>query len=235
MQPDCEPDTATEAHNVVPAGESPPLAPPEANTPTASATRRNQRLRQLKQRMNQARQLNQQAVQSEGQHLGSNGVAESQRVTAVPEQAVDAVRRAEAQAATAERQRFHVNDYHNPQGQHRNYERSLRSLPSAHRGNVGVDVPLSTTTTTYDPLETAVDHPERERLGAQRLANELQRRIEKRQKRDRKRKEKEDNAPDDEDVGYINKRNKHFNEKIKRNYEQHTAEIRQNLERGTAL
>ena len=38
-----------------------------------------------------------------------------------------------------------------------------------------------------------------------------------------------------EDISYINKRNKRFNEKINRNYDKHTAEIRQNLERGTAL
>lgn len=37
------------------------------------------------------------------------------------------------------------------------------------------------------------------------------------------------------DVSYINQRNKRFNQKISRNFDKHTAEIRQNLERGTAL
>ena len=37
------------------------------------------------------------------------------------------------------------------------------------------------------------------------------------------------------DVTSINDRNKKFNQKIGRNFDQHTAEIRQNLERGTAL
>jgi pre-mRNA-splicing factor SYF2 len=36
-------------------------------------------------------------------------------------------------------------------------------------------------------------------------------------------------------VGYINQRNKRFNEKISRSYDKETAKIRQNLERGTAL
>ena len=36
-------------------------------------------------------------------------------------------------------------------------------------------------------------------------------------------------------VGYINQRNKRFNEKISRSYDEETAKIRQNLERGTAL
>mmetsp|Transcript_20406 Transcript_20406/g.26466 ORF Transcript_20406/g.26466 Transcript_20406/m.26466 type:complete len:418 (-) Transcript_20406:17-1270(-) len=37
------------------------------------------------------------------------------------------------------------------------------------------------------------------------------------------------------DVDYINKRNKHFNQKIKRAFDSYTTEIRQNLERGTAI
>ena len=37
------------------------------------------------------------------------------------------------------------------------------------------------------------------------------------------------------DVDYINDRNKHFNKKIKRAFDKYTVEIRQNLERGTAL
>jgi cupin superfamily acireductone dioxygenase involved in methionine salvage len=37
------------------------------------------------------------------------------------------------------------------------------------------------------------------------------------------------------DVTSINDRNKRFNEKIGRNFDKHTAEIKQNLERGTAL
>ena len=37
------------------------------------------------------------------------------------------------------------------------------------------------------------------------------------------------------DVSNINKRNARFNEKISKNYDEHTAEIQQNLERGVAL
>jgi len=37
------------------------------------------------------------------------------------------------------------------------------------------------------------------------------------------------------DVGHIDGRNERFNKKIGRNYDKHTAEIKQNLERGTAL
>lgn len=79
-------------------------------------------------------------------------------------------------------------------------------------------------------VSTSGKEDAKERQGARRLANELQRRNEKKNKNKRKKDEF-----DAMDVGYINQRNKRFNEKISRNYDQHTAEIRQNLERGTAL
>jgi pre-mRNA-splicing factor SYF2 len=40
---------------------------------------------------------------------------------------------------------------------------------------------------------------------------------------------------EDEDVSYINERNRKFNKKLSRAYDPYTAEIKQNLERGTAL
>ena len=42
-------------------------------------------------------------------------------------------------------------------------------------------------------------------------------------------------AYEGEDVTSINERNKHFNKKLKRAFDKYTVEIRQNLERGTAL
>lgn len=40
---------------------------------------------------------------------------------------------------------------------------------------------------------------------------------------------------DDSDINYINDSNRHFNKKLKRFYDKQTQEIRENLERGTAL
>eukprot|EP00854_Cymbomonas_tetramitiformis_P027796 gene27796-34331_t len=40
---------------------------------------------------------------------------------------------------------------------------------------------------------------------------------------------------DERDVDSINERNAHFNRKIERSFGQYTLEIKQNLERGTAL
>ncbi|WFD48941.1 SYF2 splicing factor [Malassezia furfur] len=50
----------------------------------------------------------------------------------------------------------------------------------------------------------------------------------------RRRSRRRDDGPDAE-ITYINEKNKHFNKKIKRYYDEHTKEIRENLERGTAL
>ena len=55
-------------------------------------------------------------------------------------------------------------------------------------------------------------------------------RIEKRSKFSRRRAFKHDG-----DVDYINERNMRFNRKAARYYDKYTAEIKQNLERGTAV
>jgi hypothetical protein len=38
-----------------------------------------------------------------------------------------------------------------------------------------------------------------------------------------------------QDIDYINDRNEKFNKKVKRAFDKYTVEIKQNLERGTAL
>jgi pre-mRNA-splicing factor SYF2 len=40
---------------------------------------------------------------------------------------------------------------------------------------------------------------------------------------------------DEADIDYINERNMKFNKKLERFYGQYTSEIKQNLERGTAI
>lgn len=55
-------------------------------------------------------------------------------------------------------------------------------------------------------------------------------RIEKREKYSRRRP-----YNDDADIDYINERNAKFNQKAERFYGKYTAEIKQNLERGTAV
>ena len=62
------------------------------------------------------------------------------------------------------------------------------------------------------------------------MAQELNEKKERNKKFSRRRTEL-----DGADVDYINDRNQHFNKKIKRAFDKYTVEIRQNLERGTAL
>jgi len=155
--------------------------------------------------------------------------AEQKRLASLSQPAFDSIRQMNAQSEKKERSLYQVNDYYNPEGQYSNYERNLKSI--RHRGTA------SATTDSYDPTMASyvknndVTNSAKvlERDGAKRLATEMKRRVDK--KINKKRKVEFDEA----DVSYINDRNKRFNQKIGRNFDEHTAEIRQNLERGTAL
>ena len=62
------------------------------------------------------------------------------------------------------------------------------------------------------------------------MVNDLNKQIEKREKFSRRR-----THNDEADIDYINERNMKFNKKLERFYGQYTSEIKQNLERGTAI
>ncbi|XP_046969551.1 pre-mRNA-splicing factor Syf2 [Vanessa cardui] len=62
------------------------------------------------------------------------------------------------------------------------------------------------------------------------MVNDIEGQISKRAKYSRRR-----THNDDADIDYINERNAKFNKKLERFYGEHTAEIKQNLERGTAI
>lgn len=62
------------------------------------------------------------------------------------------------------------------------------------------------------------------------MAKEVEERINKRNQFSRRRAYNEDR-----DVSAINDRNERFNKKLERNYSKYAAEIKSNLERGTAL
>jgi pre-mRNA-splicing factor SYF2 len=63
-----------------------------------------------------------------------------------------------------------------------------------------------------------------------RMVDDINNQIEKRSKFSRRRR-----FDDDADIDYINERNMKFNKKLERFYGQYTTEIKQNLERGTAV
>lgn len=170
---------------------------------------------------------------------------------ALTEPAAESVRTARARAEKDKLNRYHINDYHNSEGQHRNYLRNLKSIPQQLATNDDTEVMSSGR--EYNPLDDAYDQTilattnsasargivKDEREGARRIATELHRRIAKSQQKDRKRKQRELNAvasgEDTTAASGINLRNQRFNAKINRTYDKQTAEIRHNLERGTAL
>jgi len=63
-----------------------------------------------------------------------------------------------------------------------------------------------------------------------RMVEDINKQIDKRSKYSRRRR-----FDDDADIDYINERNMKFNKKLERFYGQYTTEIKQNLERGTAV
>lgn len=62
------------------------------------------------------------------------------------------------------------------------------------------------------------------------MVNDVEAQIDKRKKFSRRR-----THNDDADIDYINEKNARFNKKLERYYGEHTVEIKQNLERGTAI
>jgi len=224
-----------------------------------------QRLRNLKMKMNQSRNLNRHEVLEEGRRRGmgddddddgENGTAESYiskterrklmkedrknvedewkktvmydkgiQDDFMVEQANEVMAKAYKKAVTAKSNRFDMEDTHNPEGQQRNYQRNLKSVPKP-----GGSITAGSSSGIFDPTDPNAS-TKTSREGALRLAGELKRRADKsKAKRAAGKLEFEG-----EEVSAINKRNKKFNEKIGRTYDKYTVEIRQNLERGTAL
>ena len=72
--------------------------------------------------------------------------------------------------------RFEVNDYYNPEGQHRNYERNLKSIPHANHNNNNND---DTTFDVSDPTHIYTGMNDTHSSGAKRLSQEMKRRMEK--------------------------------------------------------
>jgi pre-mRNA-splicing factor SYF2 len=104
-------------------------------------------------------------------------------------------------------------------------EKKLESIERAIRnGEDPSDVIAMANSLDYASVD---DKPSKEAID--RLAAETKKQIEKRETRSRERKEVVD------DISWINEKNRVFNQKIARFYDKYTKEIRENLERGTAL
>ncbi|ETW07989.1 hypothetical protein H310_02374 [Aphanomyces invadans] len=102
------------------------------------------------------------------------------------------------------------------------YKKRLHALPTEKNTN-------RATSKEYDELEYGKNDATTEE-GVDRMVAELAHRAEVKKKFSRRRQHY-----DGEDIDYINNRNRVFNKKISRAFDKYTVEIRQNLERGTAL
>ncbi|OBZ89986.1 Pre-mRNA-splicing factor syf2 [Choanephora cucurbitarum] len=104
-------------------------------------------------------------------------------------------------------------------------EKRLQTIERAIRnGEDPSDIVATANSLDYADID---DKPSKEAI--ERLALETKKQIEQRETRSRERKQPTD------DISWINEKNRVFNQKIARFYDKYTKEIRDNLERGTAL
>ena len=113
---------------------------------------------------------------------------------------------------------------YNSESQHRAYEKTVDNLPGMKKGGAA----LTHSTSTWDAAGAGANDGGTTAAGIERMSKDLKDRANTVKRRHRLEHE-------GEDVDYINDRNKVFNKKIKRVFDKYTVEIRQNLERGTAL
>ncbi|KAI6650446.1 Pre-mRNA-splicing factor SYF2 isoform X2 [Oopsacas minuta] len=117
------------------------------------------------------------------------------------------------------------------QASYRQYQRLTKQLKpdmEAYESSKS-SLPESALYPSVDTLPTSSDqYPTHSAV--QRLVDDVEKQISKRKQFSRRREFKFG-----KDIDYINERNKKFNEKAERFYGKYTAELKQNLERGTAI
>ncbi|XP_013405461.1 pre-mRNA-splicing factor SYF2 [Lingula anatina] len=227
---------------------------PEAGTSsTSGASSREDRLKRLKElhlRRNEARKLNHQEVVEEDRRkkLPTNWEAKRKRVEWEEEEEkkrqeceakgedYDRVKLLDVGADEAERWERKKKKKNPDPGfsdyeaaTHRQYQRLTKQLKpdmndyERKKEKMGEEFYADTSTLiTSQPTDSkeAID----------RMVEDVEKQIEKRSKYSRRRAHDED-----ADIDYINDRNAKFNKKLERFYGQYTTEIKQNLERGTAV
>ncbi|XP_063243157.1 pre-mRNA-splicing factor SYF2 [Bacillus rossius redtenbacheri] len=211
---------------------------------------RMQRLKELHVKRNEARQLNHQEVVEEDKRsqLPSNWESQKRRAEWVLEdekqrdqasargEDYDRVKLLHVQAIDAERMERKkkkknpdpgFSDYE--QATFRQYSRLVRNIKpdmqqyERQRQKVGEAFYGGRNTILHGLHEDSKE-------GVEFMVQDLEKMIAKREKYSRRRIHN-----DDADIDYINERNMRFNKKLERYYGEHTTEIKQNLERGTAV
>ena len=194
------------------------------------------RLFELKLKMNKAKQLNNQAVLAEKKREADpkwylkqkSEDTNAEEVNEVAEKFLNET----AETASLKTKKRKTNetfgwDVFNEDSLYRAHDKRVNEMgfyPDAYerqKESVGSDTfYASASLVNHKPSEDAKD----------RLADSLKQAEEKRKKFSRRR-----IYDEDEQVEWINERNRHFTKKIERAFGEHTKEIKGNLERGTAL
>ncbi|XP_052006818.1 pre-mRNA-splicing factor syf2 [Xyrauchen texanus] len=225
----------------------------EESTETPSGQKREERLRKFRElhfKRNEARKLNHQEVVEEDKRLKLPSNWEAKKARLEYELMVDQrkkecaergedyarVKLLDVSAEDAERwERKKKKKNPDPgfsgyaEAQLRQYQRLTRQIKpdmenyERQREECGED---------FHPTSNSLIHgthvPSKESIN--RMVEDVEKQIEKRSKYSRRRA-----YNDDADIDYINERNAKFNKKAERFYGKYTAEIKQNLERGTAV
>ncbi|RYH27802.1 hypothetical protein EON65_13090 [archaeon] len=191
------------------------------------------RLFQLRMKINQGRKANQQEVEEEFQRVTFNrrrdkvkeGNDEEQR-SLLDQTAAEA----EWEAMKAEKKKETAATYglnaFTSDAYYRAYEKRVSKLQ--HDKRVEASKQEEDEDLDYDPLSYGKTNAAVSADALDRLQKDVLDREEQRKKYSRKR-------PELGDVDYINEKNQNFNKKLKRAFDKYTVEIRQNLERGTAI
>ncbi|CAD5125910.1 DgyrCDS14092 [Dimorphilus gyrociliatus] len=209
------------------------------------------RLRQLQMKRNEARKMNHVAVVEEDKmkNLPSNWDAkrkkvdwedtEEERRKACEERGMSygRVKMLELSAEDAERKDLKKQRKKNPdegfssfeQSTFRQYSRLTRQMKPDFEEYEEEKTKLGDAFYPGTNTLGVLNHKD-SKEGIDRMVSDLSKQQEKRQKYSRRRVH-----DDDADIDYINDRNAKFNKKLERFYGEHTAEIRQNFERGTAV
>ena len=173
------------------------------------------------ERIQRAYEKKQQAVQAEG------GSGEQTEMEYQLDTTAEAAAERQAKAGKKAKRRAEYGwDVFNNEAQYRHYKKQTTRTAEAGRAATGEDV-----IDEGDPDPLAYGHaPPVAKERVQALVEDMHEAALRRSSWSRRR-----TFNEEADVTYINKRNEVFNKKIERSFDPYTAEIRANLERGTAL
>ncbi|XP_025097763.1 pre-mRNA-splicing factor SYF2-like [Pomacea canaliculata] len=225
-------------------------ATPSSSGTTSNKSARLNRLRNLELKMNEARKLNHQEVAAEDERKKRPENFEAKRKRMEWEQEQDTLKQeclakgenydlvklrdvGADEAERWERKKKKKNpdtgfaDYE--QATYRQYQRLTKQMKpdlnqyERQREKMGDEF--------YATADTLGLHQRKDpEENVDKMVEDLEKQISKREKYSRRR-----TFDEEADIDYINERNMKFNKKLERFYGQYTAEIKQNLERGTAV